>query len=118
MTRTAVSSAPAPPTASRRPAAACSGGSVAAAAAPALAAAPAANRKGRPNRASCQTGTDVFATSAPVYVEMGRPSAAATRRAARAPGTRPVWASRVARDVAAPVTVSSHDPTLIGDVTL
>src|SRR5439155_16484569 len=96
--------------ASRRAGAACFGGSVATAAAPALAAAPAANRNGSPYRASCHTGTDVYATRAPVYVEIGRPSAAATGRAARAPGTRPVWASRAARDVAAPVKVSSHDP--------
>ena len=52
--------------ASRRAGAASRTGVRIVAAAPALAAAPAPNSAGSMSRASCQTGTDVFAISAPV----------------------------------------------------
>ena len=66
MTFVVTSSAAAPISASRRAGAAYSAGVSTVAAAPALAAAPLANRVGSDARASCQTGTEVFAISAPV----------------------------------------------------
>ena len=66
MTSVAATATTAPPTARRRAGAAAAGGVVRTAAAPALVAAPAANTNGRIRRASCHTGTAVFASSAAV----------------------------------------------------
>src|SRR3954454_22583865 len=112
--------AAAPATASRRAGAASPGGVVRTAAAPALAAPLAAKTNGRVARASCQTGTAVLAMSAAVYVVSGIPHAPAATRAARpaGAGTYGVQASAAATAVASPLAVSSHEPTLIGDVTL
>ncbi len=62
----------------------------------------------------------MFASSAAVYVASGSPSAADSARAGRATraGTRPVHASAAATVVVRPLPTSTHDPTLIGDVTL
>src|SRR6059058_1199273 len=112
MTFVVTSSAAAPKSASRRAGAAYRGGVIAVAAAPALAAAPPANRNGSDTRASCQTGTDVFAISAPVYVDSGRPNSAAVGLAtADAPGKRPVIALAAASPVAVPLTERIHEPT-------
>src|SRR6059058_2791669 len=119
MTFVVTSSAAAPKSASRRAGAAYRGGVIAVAAAPALAAAPPANRNGSETRASCQTGTDVFAISAPVYVDRGRPSRAAAGLAiAAAPPNSPVSAFAAANPVVAPLPERIHEPTLIGEVTL
>src|SRR4051812_39102283 len=110
------SSAAAPPTVSRRTGAASGTGASINAAAPAEAAAPDANTNGSSRRASCHTGTAVFAASAAVYVESGSPSSAAAGRATRAaPGSRPVHACTAATDVVSPQAVSTQDPTLIGE---
>ena len=90
MTAITVSSAMAPATPSARAAPADSGGDTAASAPPAAAADDAANRNGSSRRASCQTGTAVFAISAAVYVDSSGPVSAARSCAgtpARGPGT-------------------------------
>src|SRR5947209_18119101 len=89
------------------------------AAAPALAAELAAKMSGRSRRASCQTGTAVWAMRPAVYVASGMPSSAAAPLAtAPARGNRPVHAEPAATVVAAPENARFHAPTLIGEVTL
>src|SRR3954449_4917427 len=112
-------SATAPPTARRRAGAAAFGRVVTTAQAPALAAAPAPKVNGNVHRASCQTGTEVLDRSAAVYVLRGNPSKPAAIFAARPRrGKRPVWSLSTARLVVPPLAGSSHEPTLIGEVTL
>ncbi len=114
-----ISSSAAPPRASRRAGAACSGGVTTTTAAPALSAAPEANTKGSSRRAWCHTGTAVLAISAAVYVDSGRPNRAAAGRETRAVrGSSPVHAFTAAAAVVAPLALSTHEPTLIGEVTL
>src|SRR5689334_8631441 len=113
-----IASDAAPATASRRAAPACRGGVAATATAPARAAAPEANMNGNRRRASCQTGTDVLLSSAAVYVESGRPSAAAAGLATFAGDpSRPSQLLAAATAVAVPLPVRIHEPTLIGEVT-
>src|SRR5690349_10178267 len=120
MTWTAVADATAPASATRRAAPASAAGVTTAAAAPALRLALAANTNGSSRRASCHTGTAVFDRSAAVYVASGMPRTAAARRPARpnGAGTSVVQASAAATAVAPPAPTRSHEPTLIGDVTL
>ncbi len=110
-------SATAPAMASRRAAPAALAGVSAVSAPPALAAAPLTNTNGRMRRDSCHAGTAVLATSAAVYEASGRPRTAAAVRASRPPGSRTTWSAAPAL-AAAPNPARTHDPTLIGEVTL
>ena len=113
------SSAAAPSTASRRAGPAYSVGVKTAAAAPALADALAPKSHGSSRRASCQTGTAVFARSVPVYVESAGPTSAATVSAATLTGfSTPSSSSAAAVPDAVPETNRTQLPTLIGEVTL
>src|SRR5689334_14588775 len=119
ITVVATSSPAAPTNARRRAGAASRVGVRIVAAAPALAAAPDANTIGRVVRAPRHAGTDVFASSAPVYVASGRPNSAAPGLANRAgPGNSPVNVFAAAIPVVVPLTERTQEPTLIGDVTL
>ena len=93
-------------------------GDVSTPSAPALAAAPPANTNGSSRYASCQTGMAVSATSTPVYVATAGARPAAATLATRAALRRPTRSPSAATPTAGPYTVSSHDPTFIGDVTL
>src|SRR5437764_13279953 len=105
----------APAIASLRAGPAFGGGVVITAAAPALSAAPEANTNGSWRRASCQTGTAVFAIRAAVYVDKGNPNSAAAGRAGLLSlGNRPVTSLAAATGVVALLATSSHDPRLIG----
>src|SRR3954447_4485027 len=105
---TEIASASALPTASRLAGAAALGRRGADAAAPALAAALAPKVNGSVQRAPCQTGTEVFDTSAAVYVLSGMPSTPAATLATRpARGKTPVCALAAATLVVAPLAASS-----------
>src|SRR2546421_7336206 len=112
-------SAATPPSASLRAGPASAGSRNAHAAAPADAAALAPKSHGSSRRASCHTGIAVSASSVPVYVESGGPARKDTVSAATL--TRfsfpRYWSTAAVLD-APPETNRTHEPTLIGDVTL
>src|SRR5919201_5056691 len=108
-----------PRIASRRAGPASSGGRKSAVAAPALADALAPKSHGSSRLASCHTGTAVSAISVPVYVVSGGPARNDTTSAATFTRFRLPRLLRTAAVVhAPPETKSTHEPTLIGEVTL
>src|SRR3954463_10864818 len=108
-----------PAIASRRAGPASSGGANNAVAAPADADALAPNSQGSSCRASCQTGIAVFASNVPVYVVRGGPVTNDVTSAAHFTGRSFPTSSSTAAVLDAPLdTNSTHEPTLIGDVTL
>src|ERR671923_1374255 len=112
--------APAAPRIARRRAGPASrGGRKSAVAAPALADALAPKSHGSSCRASCHTGIAVSAISVPVYVASGPPARKDTASATTFTGLRIPRLLRTAAVVdAPPETKSTHEPTLIGEVTL